>query len=116
MLVALIYVKQWIGILNSRGVAVCNGIIVGGSHSMLVFIAGWTTYGYVLINSAENDCGANPETSKWYYLMIFLLVIGSITYLIFGMLIFKFGVQPTWDRMFKKEARYDEPEMPAEEE
>jgi hypothetical protein len=51
---------------------------------MWLFIIGWTTYGYVLINSAENDCGVNPETSGWETLMIVLLVFGSIPYLYLG--------------------------------
>ena len=50
--------------------------------SVLTFFAtiGWTTYGYFLIGSADNDCGSVEGMFGWYALMITLLCIGSIPY------------------------------------
>ena len=48
----------------------------------------WTTYGYILIGSADNNCGLVEEMSGWQSLMTTLLCIGSIPYLVLLLVLF----------------------------
>lgn len=50
-------------------------------------VVGWTTYGYFLFGSEDNNCYYVPAMSGWRSLMITLLCIGSIPYLILAIVI-----------------------------
>ena len=73
--------------LISAQVDLTAGFLGGGIMLMLLGMIVWTTYGYFLLGSADNNCASVPEMSGWQTLMIILVCIGSIPYLVLAIVI-----------------------------